>query len=328
MITTSYYKTQEFKNLLKNLGLGRRDSQGETLKKREEFDDACLNLTRYKDLKIFKNVDPCQCFIDNEDKYLIDYRDIRTIVEKCIYKNELKLFTYLISNYPTKIFIYPGIELNLDWSYQGDMDDWKYFDIFSDIDSVEFIKSMENNIRKDFRKRLREFIDIIFKNNLKWENCDVIQHFVDNYNLKDILSFIGNYLENLFKNEDILMIIMKKFPNFFDNFEDWSLYVEDDEMIDIFVNYNALAKIKPLPFLASKKDRKYFLYEYRFEFKLYDFISSIKYSSIFCYVEELLGIINLLRDFTDHESIFCKFEAHGIQRYSNIISEIRSNRIT
>lgn len=172
-------------------------------------------------------------------------------------------------------------------------------DLETSIDNVDIIKHFKINNNRIYKKsRLH-----ILHYNIKNYNSDVINFMVNEINeineFEDI-SKVANYVKNIkfnFRHVDIIDIITKRFPNFFDYFGKWKI-ICDYEVARRLIVLNCGNRINPI----NIKNQE-FLWNYRDFINLHDFIIEYKSREIRIIPKKFLFLAYCCLDYENNENL-------------------------
>lgn len=307
-IFTSFYKTDRCKRIFELIDIPKAYLTREQAQEREYF----LNKHKISKPIMVSYIFPTfERFLYAEDKIFISVVNISDLFELTINEGMIDFFTYFINNYPFELLFNFFNDPILDFNVTK-----RSIDI-----NLDFLKVLHN--KRDFYDRLSKDI---FQKALMENSCDIVDYMIEFHNKEEIRDFIlPGPIDAIFLSKnvfDALENIFIKFPDIFDDIPDFSIPCSKMSFMNFALKYNFLSKINISHLLnIINQEIRDFLYDHRHELKLYDYVKISNHHNI-------LNLVDLLRDFTDHENIISKITING-NNYDTIlllIEKIRNNR--
>lgn len=244
-ITTSFYKSEIFKNIVKDFYS--KDSEI----RKYSFNLYCEYYHKPKIIQEIENItkseNPFETFILEEYEKFLSPQKISKITIFCIKSNKLDFFTYLVENYPLEVVI--DSDFNYEIKYRTSN---IYFKIrpqnLKEIDNIDFIKVIQKfhpNFFENYVGDLRSY----FVDNFFYENrCDIVEYLLDEFKfleeeLRKGLPYSMSYMQFTPKMLDCFQILIRKYPYFFDDFYEGTIRVISLDILKIFRLMGLLRKV-------------------------------------------------------------------------------------
>lgn len=239
IITTSFYKTEDFKNIIN--GILEKKTKTSSIEKYRNILEKPKNICEID--TIIKSENPMESFIFEETKSFLSARKIGDITSFCISNNNLELFTYLIKEYPSELVLNYDFDSGLFCAIRLVLFDRKIMILDLVNKSLEFLKVIFEVYPNFYNMGFEEFFNRSF---FERNRCDITDFVLSKLPEKQVLDiFSKKYCYPVFntKTLDCFQLLINKFPEILSKFEHRSIKCNCFEILKIFRLHGCLSKI-------------------------------------------------------------------------------------